>query len=748
MVLVDENIMLIQFFDIFKWYFALQLFSIIGFILGYRLFEELEYKGFSVSKPFGLFVFSIATWFICNKKFALLPYSSITLYVILAGFAGFSYYVFLKNKEDITRFVTEKRKYITSIEISFLVFFLIFVLLRTYTPNIEGTEKPLEFVVINSILLSDTLPPIDAWLSGYTINYYYLGQFIFSNLIKLTFIDPSIGFNLINPAILSMIIIGCFGFMYQLTRSIAWSTLAAFMAGLMGNLEPAVQIINNGWNPDTYRWWEAGHIIPNSFPEFPYWSFLHSDVHAHFLVHPFTLLFLFFMLSFIYSNNYLITLDDFRNKKKLALNTLYCLLLGSFMILNSWNYPSTIALTLAGLYLQQNNNSPESNTIKNIFNILPAGLFYIFFSYSLYLAFYAYFSSPVKGLGIVDTASRTTTGQFLMLLGTFLLPICIIVLIDIFKKLFFNKNIQLRIRILTFVTLLCILGLTYILTKSIVITMTIVIWLYFLSHLLRRKAPQEYMIISSIAFLVFSLILTCEFIYVNDLFTDLYERQNTVAKSYIQILLLLPLVTTYIMYLLSKENYVKGAIRNIYIVTISILIILSSSFLVVGTYIKSHKFSYSYAEQNWHIPTLDGSIYIRTKYDGEYDGIMWLRKHANKDDVILETEGRAYSHFGRVASHTGIPSLINWAGSLSVLRGFYFYTIGNPRQEAINKIYRTIDKKEVIQLIKEYHITYIFIGPLERENYSKKELQGFKKEKALFKEVFSKGNTTIYKVKY
>jgi len=126
---------------------------------------------------------------------------------------------------------------------------------------------------------------------------------------------------------------------------------------------------------------------------------------------------------------------------------------------------------------------------------------------------------------------------------------------------------------------------------------------------------------------------------------------------------------------------------------------------------------------------------------------MWLRKNATKDDVILEAIGAPYSYYGRVASQTGIPALLNWAGSLNVLRGKYFYLISNPRENAVKRIYKTKNKKKIHQLLSKYNISYIYIGPLEREEFTEKELKGFEKETTIFEKAFKKGNTVIYRVK-
>ncbi|MGD9580110.1 MAG: DUF2298 domain-containing protein [Vampirovibrionia bacterium] len=739
--------MLYQILDVFKWYFAIQILSVIGFILGYNLLSSLKFHGFSISKSFGIFIIGLITWFICNEKLTILPYTSQTLYVIILILCGFTIYTYLQNKEEINKFITTNYKYLISIEIAFLIFFLIFVLLRTYTPNIEGTEKPLEFVVINSILNGQYFPQQDCWLAGEKLNYYYFGQYLFSNITKLSLIKSSIAFNLINPTILALIIISSFEFIYELTNKIKWGILAAFMTGLMGNLEPITEIIKYGWKSESFSWWASGHIIPNSFPEFPYWSYLHSDVHAHFLVHPFTILFLFLLLAYIKDKTLLITIENFKNKEKITKNLLLCALVGSFMLTNSWNYPCAIALLLAALFIHCYTNMEKTSLIVNIIRIFPPIIFYTICSYIIYLAFYAYYSSPIEGIGLVNPENRTTLEQFILLTGTFLLPIILYILIDSFIYVIKDKNKSLTAKILILAGIIAIPSLVYFLTKSIVLLITIFIWEYFLIKLLRRSLNTDTSIIYSIAFLIFSLIITCEFIYINDMFGESFERQNTVAKSYIQLLLLLPIITSYIMYMISEKIQLNRYIKYTYISTMTILIIASSIFLIIGTSVKNDDFKHIYKTYNWHIPTLDGSYYIKEKYGSEYEGIIWLINNANNKDIVLEAEGKPYSHFGRVASHSGIPSLINWSGSLNVLRGKYFYLISTPRIESIKKIFSTTNKDDIKQELINNKISYIFIGSLERSMFTPEELSGFETNKKMFEKVFEKGNTTIYKVK-
>ena len=60
------------------------------------------------------------------------------------------------------------------------------------------TEQFMDFGFINSIMLSEYMPPQDLWLSGHSINYYYFGQYVSAYICKLTNINASEGYFLIN----------------------------------------------------------------------------------------------------------------------------------------------------------------------------------------------------------------------------------------------------------------------------------------------------------------------------------------------------------------------------------------------------------------------------------------------------------------------------------------------------------------------------------------------------------------------
>ena len=98
----------------------------------------------------------------------------------------------------------------------FALVFVAWAAFRAYNPEIAGTEKPMEFAFINGVLGSRFFPPQDPWLSGYAISYYYFGYIMLGLLIRLTGVDPAVGFNLGVALWYALVMVGAFGVVYEL----------------------------------------------------------------------------------------------------------------------------------------------------------------------------------------------------------------------------------------------------------------------------------------------------------------------------------------------------------------------------------------------------------------------------------------------------------------------------------------------------------------------------------------------------
>jgi YYY domain-containing protein len=178
-----------------SWYIAVSLAGWIAFPIAYRLFRFLPDRGLAFSKPLGLLLVGYLFWLLASL--GILRNDNSGLLVALALLvAGELLWLKKEGLSELRGWLGGQKNYLLAIELVFLLAFAVWTLIRAYNPAIDGTEKPMEFMLINSILRSPTLPPADAWLAGYSISYYYFGYFIVAALARITAVDSAVAFNL------------------------------------------------------------------------------------------------------------------------------------------------------------------------------------------------------------------------------------------------------------------------------------------------------------------------------------------------------------------------------------------------------------------------------------------------------------------------------------------------------------------------------------------------------------------------
>ena len=180
----------------------------------------------------------------------------------------------------------------------------------------RGGEKPMDFAYLNAIVRSIFMPPYDPWFAGKSMEYYYFGHFITGTLIKLTRVIPSTAYNFAIPTFFALSASALFsiGFnLAKLSEKINSNKLkqssGALIAGLItllfgliiGNFHGLFQVSKMALSviqqtPITkFDYWAPSRMMPPDPPgfeitEFPFFSFLFGDLHAHLMAIPLTLL--------------------------------------------------------------------------------------------------------------------------------------------------------------------------------------------------------------------------------------------------------------------------------------------------------------------------------------------------------------------------------------------------------------------------------------------------------------------------
>ena len=196
---------------------------------------------------------------------------------------------------------------------------------------------------INSMLRTTEFPPLDPWMSGTVIYYYYFGYLIVANLINITGILPSIAFNLATASFFALSFTTALGVGFNLTGKIKYGIITAFFVTIAGNLVGFFQLMdifrkeNAINNMFSFNYWTSSRVIPDTINEFPFFSFLQGDLHAHMISITFQLLVILLLLNIMRSNTF--GLDSI---------LIMGLSIGFLYPLNTWDYPVYLILSYSG----------------------------------------------------------------------------------------------------------------------------------------------------------------------------------------------------------------------------------------------------------------------------------------------------------------------------------------------------------------------------------------------------------------
>ncbi|GFO96521.1 hypothetical protein ig2599ANME_0710 [groundwater metagenome] len=697
-----------------QWYLLIVFLGIISLPITISVCRSLPDRGYSVSRILGILLLAYVSWVLSYA----LGYSRSEIMLSLLLVCVFSAVVYAKTKPVIDT------KLLLRNELIFGAVFLIFLIIRACNPEIHDGEKVSDFMILNSILKSTSLPPHDSWLSGYKIDmYYYFGAFTIATLTKLLWIPANIAYNLGMSLLPALAAVAAFGLGYNLTRDKKGGIAAVFLLVFAGNLYPAGVISAHALSMTTSPWWNVPgiidywgptRIIPNTANEFPYFSFIFGDLHAHVIAIPFVLLAITLILNLYLS-------------KKLSKTAipLLSLALGSLFVFNAWDYATYAALFIMVLLIQP--WKFEENKSREIFRDLLKRLGIVIAVLILGLLMFTFFfidfhSSGIQGIKPVIT--RTALLNFLVIYDLFLFLIVSFLLIHIpefrYKKwilvilaaaavaLYFVPNFQ---------TLAVFVPLAF---------LTCIGVYFFYSNKDMNRLFISVMIALGLFILVF-----CELFYFDDLFSGSNERFNTVFKYYNHVWLLFSISSAIAFYdIIDKKYRMKKAV----LVILSILLVLNSLYLFTGTFARTEGWNGS--------ASLDGIAFLKKADYGDYDAIFWVKRNLNGTPVILEAPGVSYKDNSRISAYTGIPTVVGWAGHEYVLRNSWGEI--STRIREVDAIYDTEDNNEAIVLLRKYNVSYVYVGNVELRKYQQRGLQKFENT-SYFEKVY-RGVYEIYRV--
>lgn len=113
--------------------------------------------------------------------------------------------------------------------------------------------------------------------------------------------------------------------------------------------------------------------------------------------------------------------------------------------------------------------------------------------------------------------------------------------------------------------------------------------------------------------------------------------------------------------------------------------------------------------------TLDGTAYLADFRPAEHDAIRWINAHLTPG-VMAEAVGGSYSEFARIATHTGMQTILGWEFHEIQWRGGS--ELLGSRKADMQRLYQSRSWSEAAEIIERYAIDYVYVGPLEHAAYA------------------------------
>jgi len=787
------------------WFLAVVLIGWIAFPLAFVALGGLPDRGYGLARVLGLLVVSYLTWLAASLKW--LPHTRGTLLLSLLVLAALSAVLFARRRREMMSFVRARWRYILFVELLGLALFTLMVVIRLGNPDvwdvIWGGEKPMDLSYLTAVMRSTTFPPYDPWLAGGYLNYYYYGFVFVGALAKLLGVVPAVAYNLILPMLFSMTGVAVFSLAHNLVSAVGRDgipptgrrdTIPPYIAGLvavalallLGNLAQPSVIANAWYKAGTSSleelpligraartldggvkvlggqpapiypgdwFWTASRAI-NADPgeaqpitEFPFFTFLYGDLHAHMIAMPLSMLALGWAVSVALSAG-----RGSRPPRPVGegwgegsapprpvgegwgeglglLNLLIgALAIGVLRPTNTWDWPTYMLLGIVALvyyYLQTDGLNLRGLGKAALLAVALFGL-----SALAFLPYTANYGAAYSSVSLWP-GSYTRAWNYLIVHGLFLFFVVTHLAREVRAwTATWTEEGQRRLEPLGRVILLA-LGLFVVLLVALLIrgywVAPIALPLLVVAGLLalRPGLPAGRRVVLALMAAALGLTLLVEIIVLDG---DV-GRMNTVFKFYLQVWLMLSVACGPAAVWAWASIRRTQRLRMVWQGTLAVLLLAAFLYPLLATAAKWG------IRMNPDAPnTLDGAAFLPYVEYGDTDyaeqprtvrlsedlgAIEWLQRNVAGSPVVMEAfGGNPYrSIASRIAMYTGLPSVVGWDWHQRQQRAVAPDTLVTSRIADVNTFYNTLDVAEARNILAKYGVEYIVVGSLENTYY-------------------------------
>ena len=622
------------------------------------------------------------------------------------------------------------RNEVIGTEVLFWGVFALFLCARMYNPEIYWGEKPMDFSFLNALTRATTLPPPEPWFAGSPLYYSYFGYYLVAALGKTLHLHPALTFNLGIGLIAGLTAAAAFAVGAAITKQWQTGILAAAFATLIGNLAGVRELYSRRIVNFDY-FWATSRVIKDTINEYPLWSFLFADLHAHVMVMPISLSFVCLTVLWVRAR----ILDKHQPRRPgtaLVLLLLLSLALGAIVVTNTWSTP-TYALffvfLLGTVWLTEGEHAGVWRFLSGaVVQVLLPSVIVAGGAYVLFFPYWAHFVPPERNFGW-ERGVLAMPRDFLTIFGVYLFVLVPFLYALWSRQLRREADGALggRIGLLVLAVALPLACLT-VSTRAFLA----VLFLLALHVLLARSTESRWRIPVAMAAFAFAVTAGCDVVFV-------WDRMNTIFKFYLESWFLLSVASAVAAQALWTSAVALPGLRRVWQVALAGLI--GVALFTAGTA------AYGIIHTNRVVtpkPTLDGMAYLRNKAPDELAAYDWLNQNIQGIPIILEAHGDSYQEFTRVSMNTGLPTVLGWA--YHVFQRAHTWPDINRRKADIMTAYTSDNKDLVAAILQRYHVALVFVGALERRTYAGGNLEHFRQWTDVLTAVYQNPGVTIFAV--
>jgi len=631
------------------------------------------------------------------------------------------------------------------------------------------------------------------------INYYYFGHLQWATIAKFSRYPANYAFNLGLATIFALSFIGAFSLGTNITRKYRWGLLAAFMVVMFGNFDALQQMLERMEHWATHKaasetawqsimahaslvfysvdFWRTSRVIEHTVTEFPYFSAILGDLHPHHSSLPLVLLCMGTGMSMVFS----VTrkregLKDFFRKYGLHF-IFFALVIGSTFVTNTWD--ALVMGFFGAVIMVYLNFRRWGNDWRGIgYSIVMVACLGIL-SVLLFLLFKLFFQSPIKNEIVLESLFplkfkkfqlmvkplsknlHTDLADYFVLFGLFLFPLLL------HFGGWTRRYLKSREPIVRWAWV-CAAIFFLVFSRNAFhfwLPGAAMVWLALLVAFLMKndggKARNFFFLLCIVAGF-FTLFVETH--YLDDRMVGVLERYNTLFKIYYPLWSFLAICGAYGFAKMFQTALLKKRAISLGFLFVFLIFTFFVGMLypIQSTSVRTDHFqtrgiyqtnpslrgrtldatAYMHKDKNYRVD-IGGNKKKNVNLKDDAKIIEWIRKNIKGQPVVLEAIGGCYVPFSRIASMTGLPTLVGWSHHVAQHRGGSVFSITGPREADVKRIYQNDDIELSKKLLKKYKIQYVMVGALEQAQYTAEQLQKFNK---YLKPASEQGESTLYEV--